>query len=213
MREWQRWIPGGLLAVGCLLNGTLLARRAGTTPLAAPIASVAVTSLGVTGTDIAISDDEKRVAGMTAFILRGYQPADRPYYTLFVSYYDEQRQGKSIHSPKNCLPGGGWEPVDSEPVQIQTSTGPVTVNRYRLVKDGKSAIVYYWYQGRGRVAHNEFAVKYELLRDAALHGRTEEALVRIFVQVEGDDVAGADKVALEAAYPLVADVNRIVPAL
>jgi hypothetical protein len=63
------------------------------------------------------------------------------------------------------------------------------------------------------VAHNEFAVKYELLRDAALHGRTEEALVRIFVQVEGDDVAGADKVAREVAYPLVADVNRIVPAL
>ncbi len=213
MREWQRWLPGGLLAVGCLLNGTLLARRAGTTPLAAPIASVAITSLGVTGTDLSISDDEKRVAGMTAFILRGYQPLDRPYYSIFVSYYDEQRQGKSIHSPKNCLPGGGWEPVESAPVVVPTGAGPVTVNRYRLVKDGQSAVVYYWYQGRGRVAHNEFRVKYELLRDAALHGRTEEALVRIFVQVKGDDVAGADAVAREAAFPLVADVNRVVPVL
>lgn len=213
MRKWQRWLPGGLLAAGCLLNGTLLARRAGSTPLAAPIESVAVTSLGVTGTDITISDDEKRVAGMTAFILRGYQPADRPYYSIFVSYYDEQRQGKSIHSPKNCLPGGGWEPVESAPITIPSSSGPVTVNRYRLVKDGQSAVVYYWYQGRGRVAHNEFRVKYELLRDAALYGRTEEALVRIFVQVKGDDVAGADVVAREAAFPLVAEVNRVVPVL
>lgn len=213
MREWQRWIPGGLLAVGCLLNGTLLARRAGSTPLAAPIASVAETSLGVKGTDLTISDDEKRVAGMTAFILRRYEPPARPDYTVFVSYYDEQRQGKSIHSPKNCLPGAGWEPVDSKPVTIPTSTGEITVNRYRLVKDGQSAIVYYWYQGRGRVANNEFRVKYELLRDAALYGRTEEALVRIFVQVRGDDVAGADAVAREAAFPLVADVNRVLPAL
>lgn len=213
MREWQRWIPGGMLALGVLLNSTLLARRAGSTPLAAPIESVATTSLGVAGTDLQISDDEKRVAGMTAFILRSYAPAGRAPYTLFVSYYDEQRQGKSIHSPKNCLPGGGWEPVDSKPVEIPSSVGPVTVNRYRLVKDGQSAIVYYWYQGRGRVAHNEFRVKYELLRDAARYGRTEEALVRIFVQVQGDDVAGADAVAREAAYPLVADVNRIVPAL
>lgn len=213
MREWQRWIPGTMLAIGVLLNSTLLARRAGSTPLAAPIESVATTSLGVVGTDIEISDDEKRVAGMTAFILRLYEPAARAPYTLFVSYYDEQRQGKSIHSPKNCLPGGGWEPVDSRPVEIASSVGPVTVNRYRLVKDGQSAIVYYWYQGRGRVAHNEFLVKYDLLRDAARYGRTEEALVRIFVQVQGDDVAGADAVAREAAYPLVADVNRIVPAL
>lgn len=213
MREWQRWIPGGLLAVGCILNGTLLARRAGSTPLAAPIESVAETSLGVKGSNLTISDDEKRVAGMTSFILRRYEPPTRPDYTLFVSYYDEQRQGKSIHSPKNCLPGAGWEPVDSKPVAIPTSAGEIIVNRYRLVKDGQSAIVYYWYQGRGRVAHNEFRVKYELLRDAALHGRTEEALVRIFVQVRGDDVAGADAVAREAAYPLVADVNRILPAL
>lgn len=213
MREWQRWLPGGLLAAGCLLNGTLLARRAGSTPLAAPIESVAITSLGVAGTDISISDDEKRVAGMTAFILRGYQSPGRPYYSIFVSYYDEQRQGKSIHSPKNCLPGGGWEPVESAAITIPSSSGPVTVNRYRLVKDGQSAVVYYWYQGRGRVAHDEFRVKYELLRDAALHGRTEEALVRIFVQVRGDDVAGADAVAREAAFPLVADVNRVVPVL
>lgn len=213
MREWQRWLPGGLLAAGCLLNGTLLARRAGTTPIAAPIETVAVSSLGSIGVDVPISEAEQRVAGMTSFILRTYTPASRPGYSIFVSYYDEQRQGKSIHSPKNCLPGGGWEPVSSKPVTIPSSQGPVIVNRYHLVKEGQTAVVYYWYQGRGRVAHNEFAVKYELLRDAALHGRTEEALVRIFVQIQGNDIAAADKVALEAAFPLVADVNRILPPL
>lgn len=213
MREWQRWAPGGLLAVGCILNATLLARRASSTPMVAPIASVAVSSLGATGTDISISAEEQRVAGMTAFILRGYAPAGKPPYSIFVSYYDEQRQGKSIHSPKNCLPGAGWEPVDSKPVVLETSAGAVTVNRWRLVREGKSAIVYYWYQGRGRVAHDEFRVKFDLLRDAAVHGRTEEALVRIFVEVDGQNVDAADAVARAAAIPLVADVDRILPKL
>ena len=213
MREWQRWVPGTLLTVGCLLNATLLARRATSTPLAAPIASVAVTSLGSTGTDIPITPEEQRVAGMTAFILRGYEPANQPAYSIFVSYYDEQRQGKSIHSPKNCLPGAGWEPVESQAVVLQTTAGPVTVNRWLLAMEGKSAIVYYWYQGRGRVAHDEFRVKFDLLRDAAVHGRTEEALVRIFVLVDSRDVAAADAVARAAAMPLVADVNRILPPL
>jgi|CXWL01.1.fsa_nt_gi EpsI family protein len=213
MREWHRWLPGGLLAAGCLLNATLLARRATSTPLIAPIATVAVTSLGVPGTDIAISPEEQRVAGMTAFILRRYEPPGRPPYSIFVSYYDEQRQGKSIHSPKNCLPGAGWEPVDSKPMVLETTAGPVTVNRWRLVREGKTAIVYYWYQGRGRVAHDEFRVKFDLLRDAAVHGRTEEALVRIFVQIDGKDVDAADAVARDAARLLVADVNRILPPL
>lgn len=213
MRNWLRWAPGGLLAVGCLLNGTLLARRAGAVPMRAPIESVARTSLGVTGDSIPVSEDERRVAGMTAYVLRGYKPVGRPEFSIFVSYYDEQRQGKSIHSPKNCLPGGGWEPVESKPVMLMTDAGEVMVNRYRLVREGKSAVVYYWYQGRGRVAHDEFRVKYELLRDAALHGRTEEALVRIFVQVDGDDVAGADALAREVAKPLVTDVDRILPVL
>jgi EpsI family protein len=213
MREWQRWTPGALLAVGCLLNATLLARRATSTPTIAPITSVAVTSLGVKGTDIPISPEEQRVAGMTSFILRGYAPPNRPEYSIFVSYYDEQRQGKSIHSPKNCLPGAGWEPVESKAVVLETSAGPVTVNRWLLVREGKSAIVYYWYQGRGRVAHDEFRVKYDLLRDAAVHGRTEEALVRIFVPVDSRDVQAADAVARAAAMPLVADVNRILPPL
>ncbi len=43
--------------------------------------------------------------------------------------------------------------------------------------------MYYWYQGRGRVAHNEYTVKWDLLRDAVAHGRSEEALVRIVVPI------------------------------
>jgi EpsI family protein len=98
-----------------------------------------------------------------------------------VGYYPSQTQGRTIHSPKNCLPGSGWEPLEAREEQITAGGTQVTVNRYELANGDRRALVYYWYQGRGRVASNEYGVKLDLLRDAAIRGRTEEALVRVVV--------------------------------
>lgn len=213
MRSFHAWIPGGLLAVGVLLNGTLVSRRSGPVELAGNLQTVADTIMGVPAHDIRVSDDEARVAGYTDYIVHEFTIADGRTLNIYVGYYDEQRQGKTIHSPRNCLPGNGWEPISRKTVMIPTSTyGMVGVNRYELVRDQERAIVFYWYQGRGRVAHNEYLVKYDLLRDAALRGRTEESIVRIVVPVLNNDVATADSIGLELAGPLVDDVQRVLPA-
>lgn len=209
-RAW-RYVPALVLAAGCALNAALVAHQSGPMALRAPIASVATSALGASGTAVEVSADEQKVAGMSTYMLREYQPAGYPAFNIYVGYYDEQRQGKTIHSPKNCLPGAGWEPVDNKPVVMQTPNGPITVNRYELVRDDQTAIVYYWYQGRGRVAYDEFRVKFNLLRDAVVTGRTEEALVRIFVPVKRGDVATADQIARAEVPALIADVNRILP--
>ena len=119
-------------------------------------------------------------------------PGTRRYFTLYVGYYDRQTQGKTIHSPKNCLPGSGWEPLTSRAAEIATAQGPVRVNRYLIQKGSQQALVLYWYQGRGRVAANEYGVKWDLLRDAALRRRSEEALVRIVVPVTTSEAAAFD---------------------
>ncbi|MGH7522803.1 MAG: exosortase C-terminal domain/associated protein EpsI [Gemmatimonadales bacterium] len=211
MLDPRRWIPAGLLIAGCFLNGAIVARRSGPVPLRGPLTGVARTLLGVTATDDTVSTDVRQVAGMTSYVMRTYQPVNSVPFGVYIGYYDEQRQGKSIHSPKNCLPGDGWEPVESGVATIPTSSGMITVNRYRVAKPGVQALVYYWYQGRGRVAHNEWRVKFELLRDAALHGRTEEALVRIVVPVTGTDVSMADSLARAVAPTLVSDLDRVLP--
>jgi EpsI family protein len=214
MTNRTRWVPGLVLCLGFLINSTLVSRRAGVTPLIGDLSTVADTVLGAVGMDSPVSEDEARVAGFSDYIRRNYQTEDGREFGIYVGYYDEQRQGKSIHSPKNCLPGAGWDPV-SQGVRFANSDshGEFGFNRYELVNDDRRAIVYYWYQGRGRVSQNEYKVKYELLRDAAVHGRTEEALVRIVVEVVGDDVAAADQLALELAGPLVDDVERVLPKL
>lgn len=211
MSSRSRWIPAILLSAGCLVNGVLAARRAGPMPLRAELSTVGTRLEGLTPTDDTVSTAERRVAAMTSYIVRDYGPAAAPLFSVYVGYYDEQRQGKSIHSPKNCLPGDGWEAVEASAVAVPTAAGAVTVNRYRVAKHNYEALVYYWYQGRGRVAYNEFRVKLDLLRDAALHGRTEEALVRIVVPIEGNDVATADRLARVLVSPLVADMDRVLP--
>jgi EpsI family protein len=213
MRNLARWMPAGMLGLGCVLNGAIAARRVGPVPLRAPIATVAPALLGTVGTDDSVDAEQRRVAGMTSYVMRDFVPATGPEFSIYVGYYDEQRQGKSIHSPKNCLPGAGWEPIDQGVATVQTAAGPVVVNRYRVANGQADALVYYWYQGRNRVAHDEFRVKYELLRDAALHGRTEEALVRIVVPILHGDVASSDRTALAVAPPLLADVDRVLPRM
>lgn len=211
MVSWQRWVPAVLLTGGCLLNTVLVARRADSTPLRAPIATVAPTLLGATAVDDSVDSEQRRVAGMSTYVLRDYQPAGYVPFSVYVGYYDEQHQGKSIHSPKNCLPGAGWDQIESGADTIGTSRGPVVVNRYRIANAGSQALVYYWYQGRGRVAHDELRVKFELLRDATLRGRTEEALVRIVVMLKGNDTASADRVARDVVPTLVDQVDRVLP--
>ena len=195
-----RYLPLLILALGAMA----LLRIGGQsdTPLRGSLDSIPRELVGYTGRDQQVSKDEQRVAGMDKYLMRAYL-RDSSYFSLYVGYYEAQGQGKSIHSPKNCLPGAGWEPIGNETRIVTVGNQSVTVNRYLLEKGSNRAVVYYWYQGRGRISWNEYAVKWELLRDKALHGRSEEALVRIVVPVDLDAPDTADLLATQVAQDII----------
>ena len=153
-----------------------------------------------------MSDEERTVLGVDNYVIRTYRPvsvdsagAAAAAFSVYVGYYTSQMSGRTIHSPKNCLPGSGWEALSSSPATIATAAGAVTVNRYLLQNGDQKALALYWYQGRGRIESNEYVVKWDLLRDAALRRRSDEALVRILVPVAGDEEAAFDAAARIAA--------------
>jgi EpsI family protein len=215
VRNRLAWAPFAALT----LSGALLlkVRAQEVVPLRAPLTSFTAAVGSFTAEDVRISEEERRVAGMSDYIMRLYRdPADSSaIFSLYVGYYDAQTQGKSIHSPKNCLPGAGWEPIFSG---VRTITmpggGAHTVNRYIIGNGRVKALVYYWYQGRGRIASDEYRVKYELLRDKALAGRSEEALVRIVVPLGADTSSArtAEALADRAAIATIGPLFRILPA-
>lgn len=221
MRRWQRFVPAMILGVGCVLLLSVQAQRS--MALRAPLSGVPAPIEGLRAEDFAVPDDQIAVARMTAYVNRVFYRDSVPLFSMYVGFYDSQSQGKSVHSPKNCLPGAGWEPVEASSVAVMDATGrESTVNRYLIANGNNQALVYYWYQGRGRVAHNEYLVKWDLLRDAALDRRTDEALVRLVVPVmpltaestpESMESAmrEADALAQEAAGNLIASLDSFLP--
>jgi EpsI family protein len=103
---------------------------------------------------------------------------------LYVGYYASQKTGETIHSPKNCLPGAGWDPIRSGYATIAVPGGSqVVVNEYVIQQDLNKQMVFYWYQGRGRVTAGEYAAKFWMVADAISRNRTDGALVRIVTPV------------------------------
>jgi EpsI family protein len=216
--EFRRYAPAALLALGALLLGgrreqERLAPRA-------PLASLPQSLGAFRGEDMEISADERRVAGMSEYMLRQYTRDSSATFSVYVGYYAYQLQGRTIHSPKNCLPGAGWQALGTGTESIAVGEEAYPVNRFLLTNGTDRALVYYWYQGRGRVAASEYGVKWDLLRDAALRGRSEEALVRIVVPIgvsvgdgpsAGTEIEVADQIAADAAALIIPRVADVLP--
>ncbi|MBI1722746.1 MAG: EpsI family protein [Gemmatimonadetes bacterium] len=206
-RPLAGWAPAALLVGGALLTVGINTQRSfplRTTLTAALPAAVA----DYRGRDGVLAAEERQAAGVDDYLVRVYANAEAdPGHTayLFVGYYESQTQGRTIHSPKNCLPGSGWEALASTTARIPAPGGAVAVNRYLIQKGADRALVLYWYQGRGRIESSEYVVKWNLLRDAALRRRSEEALVRVMVPITDNE---------ESAFRLASRVaTEILPAL
>jgi EpsI family protein len=208
-----RWAPALVFLVGTGLVHGLTPQE--NMPLRAPLGDVIPRVIqGLEGVDQEISEAEATVAGFDDYLLRVYSvPGDEgaAWVSAYVGYYENQTQGSTIHSPKNCLPGSGWEPLQSTVAIVDIGGGETSeVNRYILQREEEQSLVLYWYQGRGRVAHNEYIVKLDLLRDAALKRRTDEALVRIVVPVVESEDAAFEK-AQSFARILIPALNGALP--
>ena len=219
-RDYRLYLPAIVLMIGT--GFTWNARSQDAVPLAAPLSGVLPVVAGYRTQDQLVGDEERRVAGMSDYVARAYWRDSVFAFSTFVSYYERQTQGKTIHSPRNCLPGAGWEILTAGQEDVTIDGAKQTLNRYILKNGAATAVVYYWYQGRGRIVSNEYRVKWNLLRDAAVAGHTEEALVRVVVPVpaaakSSDEaeakrlLAEASTLGIEIASRLTRDVDRVLP--
>jgi EpsI family protein len=113
--------------------------------------------------------------------MRAYTVPGKASISLYVGYYETQRQGQTIHSPQNCLPGSGWNFLSREylTVQMPGHVDPEVINYVLVAKGDKRAIVLYWYQERGRIIASEYMAKFYMIRDAIGRNRTDGSLVRL----------------------------------
>jgi len=163
--------------------------------LARPLSSMPHVIGAWTGEDVPLDDETLRTLGMDDYLQRVYVPQDAAATSpvgVYVAYYASQRQGDAIHSPLNCLPGTGWQPVSREHVRMESrASSAFTANRLVVQKGRERQAVLYWYDGRGRRLASEYMNKLLLVVDGVREDRTDAALVRFTTPVD-TTVAAAD---------------------
>ncbi|MBK1718319.1 VPLPA-CTERM-specific exosortase XrtD [Thiocystis violacea] len=149
------------------------------------------------------------------YLLSDYRNATGGQINLYVAYYASQRKGASVHSPKSCLPGGGWRIQELSQREIK---GPgigdrrLSVNRSLIQMGDERLLVYYWFQQRGRMMTNEYLVKWFLFWDAMTRHRTDGALVRVTTPVPvGADVAELDALLSDFINMIAGPLQRFIP--
>jgi EpsI family protein len=176
------------IVAATLIVGTGVYARGPAGPERAPartLLAATPTVLGSwTGQDVALSDEAIAGLGVDDYINRTYVAEGAPPISLYIGYYVSQRQGDLIHSPRNCLPGAGWQPISFDRGTVDAGTSVFPVNHVVIQKGVDRQAVVYWYQGRGRIVANEFANKGWQMLDAARLRRTDGGLVRLIAPVD-----------------------------
>ena len=163
-----------------------------------------------------LSADVLGALGADDLLNRYYIAPREPAVALFVGYYRSQREGDTIHSPMNCLPGAGWLPSAKEraAIQIPGRAAPIVVNRLVIRKGADRQVVLYWYQSHGRVVASEYWSKVYMVYDAVRSHRSEAALVRVISPVlpSEDGTAAAERRVTEFVQQLFAPLEAYLPS-
>ena len=131
------------------------------------------------------------------YVIADYVNSAGKVVNFYSAYYASQRKGESAHSPRSCIPGGGWQIKDLSQKSLDGVLAgdiPVSVNRLVIAKGDYKQLVYYWFQGRNRIINNEYMVKWYLFWDALTKSRTDGALVRLTAFLDpSEDIVEADQ--------------------
>jgi exosortase D (VPLPA-CTERM-specific) len=167
---------------------------------------------GVTGT---LEENILESLKTEDYIISDYANENGGSVNFYVAYYADQAAGSAAHSPRACIPGGGWLITE---LSVKTLDGvrfegkPLKVNRLLIKKGDYTQVVYYWFQQRGRDITNEWLVKWFLFWDAMTRNRTDGALVRLTASVNpGEDEAAADALLVEFAKVVNPYLSDYIP--
>jgi len=152
--------------------------------------------------------------GLDDYVLADYQGPDGVPINFYAAYYQMQDLTRAVHSPRDCIPGGGWEIQ-----RLERRTFPATggapafaVNRAIIQLGASRQIVYYWFQQRGRRLTSDFFVRWYLLWDALLRHRTDGALVRFVAAVPPNvNEPDVDARIMQLATRIEPALSRFVP--
>jgi EpsI family protein len=197
-----------LLLLSATLGASLWADRREPSPLATPLESISSQIAGWTSDgNITLRDRIAASLAATSYLSRTYRKG-QSQLDMFTAFYAQQRAGDTMHSPKYCLPGGGWEFADMRTINLDLPGPKVTVNRAVIQRGGERQIMLYWYQSPTRIVASEYQNKFFLVWDGLVHGNQGGSIVRVMLS----DGPGAEAEAVNFAVNLIPQMRRSLGA-
>lgn len=152
-----------------------------------------------------LDPETEKALALDDYLLADYYRRNGEAVNFYVAYSASQRKGDSLHSPRNCIPGSGWQ--ISEYRQIKSVYGGLPVNRVVIKKGPAKQLVYYWFDEQGQDFANEYWARFYRLTDSILENRTDAALVRLVTDIKPDESE------LDADRRLQSFMQAALPAL
>ena len=212
--KYVRIVTAVLILQGMVFYGVAL--RAENTPPVSPLSAFPSNLEGwQMANDIGVDQETLDVLKADDTMNRVYLNSARTAAVyLFVAFFKTQRYGQAPHSPKNCLPGNGFEPIESGPIDVSVPgrAEPIRVNRYLTARGDEKSVTLYWYQSHNRVIAGEFTAKFWLIADSVRYHRSDTSLVKIVVPVRNNDDDAATRTAIEFVKVVFMPLVRQFPA-
>lgn len=203
------WITAGVLLGASLLLHTV--SHGETIVPRQPLSKLPYSLATWTGEERPMEERIVQAVSVSDYTNRVYFDPEQAAVQVYIGYYASQRTGDTIHSPKNCLPGAGWDPIYSGYATIPVPGGhQITVNEYVIQQDLNKQLVFYWYQGRGRVIASEYWGKFWMIADALSRNRTDGALVRLITPMS-DGEANARARLVRFTQLLFPHLDNLIP--
>ncbi len=209
------FVAAGIIVLSTALVYAVLPQRSEFIPNRDDFVSFPLSFNGWHGSVNILEKEYRDILKLDDHIMADFRKDQSDVVNFYVAYYDSQRKGASAHSPRSCMPGGGWRIQDLSQVAldgVRMSDQPLRVNRVLIQKDQARQLVYYWFQQRGRVITNEYLVKWYLFWDSLTRNRSDGALVRLTLPLPPSRTqAQADQLLSLFAADISSALERYIP--
>jgi EpsI family protein len=147
------------------------------------------------GHDIEVSEEILEILQPDGFLLREYVSDRELPLQLYVDYHRVQRLGATIHSPRICYPGSGWELFAVEVGTLAPELEDHPVCWLRLRAGEAEMLTAYWYESRWGRSARETHLKLGIVRSAFARRPSDAALLRFATPlVDGDEEAARRRI-------------------
>ncbi len=155
------------------------------------------------------------VLGVDDSYLGYYSTPDHRQVQMYIGFYQSQKEGDLIHSPKNCMPGGGWKILRSEIETVDVDAPDrkrIDVIKLILRKGDERQAVLYWFHSRGRIIASEYLQKIYLVVDSITRRRTDGSFVRLITGVQDGNLEKAMDNLKDFAADLYPVLQEYIPS-